>query len=115
MRAVVNVIALTLTLIVATVFVAWWTVPVVSFVWTLAAPRRAAVFYAAFSGAAAWGALLAWMSRSAPIGDVDALMSRIMDVPERSIVLLTLAYAGLLAGSAALVAQSIRPPQRTVR
>jgi hypothetical protein len=111
MRAIVNLVALILTLIVATVFVAWWAVPVVAFAWTLATPRRAAVFYAAFAGATAWGALLSWMSRSAPIGQVDALMAQIMDVPERSIVLLTLTYAALLAGSAALVAQSIRPPR----
>ncbi|HKS06696.1 MAG TPA: hypothetical protein VJR92_10320 [Gemmatimonadaceae bacterium] len=115
MRAVANLIAFTLTLIITTVFVGWWTVPVVAFVWTLATPRRAAVIYAAFAGAMAWGALLSWMSRTAPIGAVDSLMAQIMDVPQRSIVMLTLAYAALLAGSAALVAQSIRPPVRTPR
>lgn len=115
MRTAANLIALILTLAVATAIAGWWTVPVVAFVWTLASPRRAAVFYASFAGAVAWGSLLAWMARTAPVGAVDALMASIMDVPERAIIALTLAYAALLAGTAALVAQAIRPPNRRVR
>lgn len=109
MRALGNLVALVLTLAIATVVVGWWAVPLVSGIWTLAAPRRAAVLYASFAGAAAWGAMLLVIARGGPVGAVDALLARIMNVPSHTLTGLTLMYAALLAGSAALLAQALRP------
>jgi hypothetical protein len=110
MRALTNILALTLTLLVATVLVGWWTVPLIAGVWTLAAPRRAAVFYAAFAGASAWGALLVLRARDGGLARIDALLSQIMHAPGPLLIGLSVFYPALLAGAAALVAQSLRPP-----
>ena len=109
MRALVNLVALALALALATVVVGWWTVPLVSGVWTLAAPRRAAVIYAAFAGAIAWGSLLTWTARVGPVGALDRLLAQVMNMPRGGVIGLTLLYAALLAGSAALLAQAFRP------
>jgi hypothetical protein len=110
MRDTLNLLLLTAALALATVVAGWWAVPVVAGVWTFVAPRRGAVLYAAAAGAFAWGALLVWYGRSAPVGGVDALLTQLLSVPANSFTALTLVYAALLAGSAALVAQSFRAP-----
>jgi hypothetical protein len=109
MRALANLIALILTLAIATVVVGWWSVPVVAGLWTLAAPRRAAVIYASFAGAAAWGTMLLLIARVGPVTAVDSLLAQIMNVPPHALIEFTVLYGALLAGSAALLAQSIRP------
>jgi hypothetical protein len=111
MRSLALLLGLVLLIAAGTAFVGWWTVPIVAGVWTLAFPRRGAVLYAAFAGALAWGALLLQASRSGPIGQLDALLSGVMSLPPRFPLLLTLSYAALLAGAAALIAQAIRPPK----
>jgi len=109
MRALANLVALILTIAIATALVGWWSVPIVAGIWTLAAPRRAAVIYASFAGASAWGSMLLLIARGGPVGELNALLSQIMNVPGWGLIALTIAYGALLAGSAALIAQSIRP------
>lgn len=99
----------------ATVFVGWWTVPLVAGIWTLAVPRRGSALSAALAAAAAWSALLAIAARSGPIGGVADLMGQVLSVPPPAVITLTVAYGALLAGSAALVAQAVRPPAENVR
>jgi hypothetical protein len=115
MRSVLNMIAFIALIAACTAFVGWWTVPLVSAAWTYAAPRRAGVLYAALAGAFAWGVLLIIMSQQGAITPVDTLLSQVLGVPPRSLLALTLAYAALLAGSAALVTQAVKPPQRLKR
>ena len=110
MRALRNLLALTLTLAVATALGGWWAVPLVSAVWTLGAPRRAAVLYAAVAASMAWTALLFWTASGGAAGAIDDVLAQIMHLPVRAPIALTVAYGALLAGSAALVAQAIRPP-----
>jgi hypothetical protein len=102
-------LGLALTIAVATAIAGWWTVPVVSAVWTLALPRRGGIMIAAFSGATAWGSLLLMPGRDGPIGAVDRVLAGTMQLPPGAGIGLTLAFAALLAGAAALVSQSIRP------
>lgn len=109
MRALGNLITFTLALAVATVLVGWWAVPVVAALWTILTPRRAAVIYAAFAGAMSWASLLMLQARGGPVGAVDRLVAQLLNVPGRTLIVLTLLYAALLAGSAALLAQALRP------
>jgi hypothetical protein len=109
MRILAAWIGLALVIAVATAVAGWWAVPIASAVWTLALPRRGGVMIAAFSGAAAWGMLLLLLRRDGPVGDVDRVLSGTLGLPPGAGVGLTLAYAALLAGAAALVAQSVRP------
>lgn len=110
MRILAAWIGLALAIAVATAVAGWWAVPITSAVWTLALPRRGGVLIAAFSGAAAWGILLLLLRRDGPVGAVDRVLSGTLQLPPGGAIGLTLAFAGLLAGAAALVAQSIREP-----
>ncbi len=107
MRTLASLLGLTLALAAATAIAGWWTVPVVAALWTVLLPRPGAALYAAIAGVFAWGALLLWSAQSAPIGALDILLTKILGVPAGGPIVLTLAYAGLLAGSAAMVAQAI--------
>ncbi len=102
-------LGLALAIAAATVVAGWWMVPLVSLAWTLAMPRRGGVLVAALSGAAAWGLLLLLVRRNGPVGVLDGVLSGTLQLPAGGAIALTLVFAGLLAGSAALVAQSIRP------
>ena len=93
----------------ATVFAGWWTVPVIAAIWTLVAPRRGSVLSAALGAAVAWAALLAIAARSGPVAALADLMGQILNASAAAVIALTVAYGALLAGSAALVAQSVRP------
>jgi hypothetical protein len=108
-------IGLTIAIAIATVVLGWWTVPVVSAIWTLAMPRRGGVTLAAFSGATAWGVLLLIVRRDGPVGALDSILSAVLQMPPRAGIALTVLYAAVLAGSAALIAQSLRPPARRRR
>ena len=101
-------IGLALVIAATTVIAGWWTVPIVSALWTLSLPRRGGVMLAALSGATAWGMLLLLLRRNGPVGAVDRVLSGTLQLPPGAGVGLTLAYAALLAGAAALVAQSLR-------
>lgn len=104
-----NLLALALTIAIATTLVAWWTVPIVAAIWTVVYPRRGAVLYASVAGALSWGAMLLWTSRGGPVGHVDRILADIMGAPDRGLIILTITFAALLAGSAALVTQAVRP------
>jgi hypothetical protein len=118
MRALIALIAflaLAALLVLATLAGGWWMVPVVSFLWTLVAPRRGNVIYASFAGALAWGAILMAVSREGSVPSVDHIVGSVMRVPGNALMGLTLLYAALIAGAAALIAQSIRPPRPAAR
>lgn len=96
----------------ATVLIGWWTVPVIAFVWTMVVPRRGAVLSAAIGAGVAWTTLLVIAANGGPLIELATLLGQILSVSGSAVLTLTVAYAALLAGSAALVAQAIRPPAR---
>lgn len=89
----------------------WWTVPLIAGAWTLIFPRRASVLSAAVAAIVAWSALLAIASRSGPVGELAELLAQILGITSAALLAVTVAYAALLAGAAALLAQAIRPSQ----
>jgi hypothetical protein len=97
---------------VATVVAGWWTVPIVGALWAFVLPRRGGILIAVFSGAAAWGLLLLILRVKGPVGAVDRVLAGTLQMPPGAGVGLTLVFAALLAGSAAMVAQSLRPPEK---
>jgi hypothetical protein len=91
----------------ATVAVGWWGVPIVGLiagVWAVhrrAAPAGFSVLAAA-SAMAAWAALLLWTATQGPVITLATTLGHVAGVPAAALVVLTLCFAGLLAGSAAL-------------
>ncbi len=84
----------------------WWVIPPIVAVWQLIRPREPA-WLPAIAASVAWGALLLLL----PIGSLDRLddrLSRMLYLPPLGATGVTLAFAALLAWSAARVARSFR-------
>ncbi|MBL8997400.1 MAG: hypothetical protein KJZ74_02595 [Gemmatimonadales bacterium] len=98
--------------------VGWWTVPIVSA--ALAFVRRqdaATPLLAAGAAMLAWGLLLAGSALTAPVGEVMRVVGTAMGVGAAALLALTLAFAGLLAASAAALTRAIvgsREPTATL-
>lgn len=95
-------------MIAGTWFVAWWMVPVVAAAWALADRGDAAVpLKAALAGLMAWGLLLL---AQLPGGGVERLadaLGQAIGVGAMPLVVLTLAFPALLAGSAAAIVRAV--------
>jgi hypothetical protein len=113
MHTLGSLVFLALANAVATTLLGWWSVPIVSAFWAIVAPRRGAVLIAVLAGAGSWAGILGWSARSGPIRKVDPLLTQIMGLPERSLLVLTLAFGALLSGSAVLIVRR-RLPFRSV-
>ncbi|MGA0920667.1 MAG: hypothetical protein ACO3SD_08150 [Gemmatimonadaceae bacterium] len=88
--------------------VGWWMVPVVAAILTLV--RRddaAAPFLAGLAGVVAWGLILALVARSAPGGSVALTVGRALRLGPNALIAVTVAYGGLLAGTAALLTRAL--------
>ena len=87
----------------------WWTVPLLAGGWgVLARRRRGAVLLAALAAALGWAILLAWTTAHGPIGELARRLGALMGLPPAILVMLTLAFPALLAGSAARVGRGVR-------
>lgn len=88
--------------------VAWWMVPVVAAAWALADRSDAALpLKAAVTGLLAWGLLLV---AQLPGGGVERLadaLGQAIGVGAMPLVVLTLAFPALLAGSAAAIVRAV--------
>ena len=92
--------------------VGWWMVPVAAAVLTVARREDAASpLLAALAGIIAWGAILAFVARGAPAGSVAETVGRALRLGPTALVVVTLAYGGLLAGSAAALARALATPR----
>lgn len=81
---------------------------------TNASSRRTAVHAApSTAGAAGWGALLAIQAMSGPVARVADVVGAAMQVGAGPLLVLTLAFPALLAGSAAALVRSFRS-ERTI-
>lgn len=109
MKWLTQFVALTLVIACGTWFAAWWTVPVVGAAYgAWAAAQRAAVLTAALSAAVAWGALLAYDAAVGPAARLAHVFAELFHLPGGTLAIVTLAYAALLASSAAALARGIR-------
>lgn len=96
---------LTVLMALGTWVMGWWVVPLVAFGWGIAS-SPALPWLAGLAGAAAWGVLLSgapWdaLRRLAP------RMGGVFHLPGWGMVILTLAFAGLLGWSAARVGSAL--------
>jgi hypothetical protein len=98
---------------VATFAFGWWAVPLVAA--AHAAMTRAQRGSAVLSGIAAmlgWGALLAVTASQGPVGTLAAELGGILQLRPASVYAVTIAFPGLLAVSAAVVARALASARR---
>lgn len=88
-----------------TVWLGWWTLPVLAAVWGL----RHAPLDAALAAALSWGGLLVWQAARAPVVVLAERLSGIFSLPSWAVLLLTPLFAALLAWSAAAVSHRLAP------
>jgi hypothetical protein len=100
---------LTVFIITGTWLFGWWVVPILTSAYGARLPRaRGTVLTATCAAILGWGALLAYDAASGSLGRLLAVISGMIRLPGAALVLLTLAYAGLLAASAASAARHAR-------
>ncbi len=109
MRWLMQLLGLTLVIAAGTWIGGWWTVPVVAGAYgAWAARQHGAVLTAMLAGAGAWGLLLAYDASVGPVGRLTQLFGTMFRMSGMTLVVLTVAYAALLAVSAAAFARGVR-------
>ena len=90
-------------------FAGWWMVPVVGAAYgAWAFDRRLTLVTATLAAVIGWGALLLVDAAAGPVGRLLQVFGALFRVPGGGLVVLTLAYAALLAVSAAALARGLR-------
>lgn len=109
MRWLVQLVGLTLVIAAGTWVGGWWTVPVIAAAYGVwGARQRAAVLTAMLAGAGGWGVLLAYDASVGPVLRLTQLFGTMFRMSGTTLVILTVAYAALLALSAAAFARGLR-------
>jgi hypothetical protein len=92
----------------AATWIAWWLVPVVAAVFGVITRKQSgSALVAGLAAIIAWSALLVAMSAQGPVGAVAATIGGVLQIRAVGVYALTLAFPGLLASTAALVARSV--------
>lgn len=101
---VVSVLMATLTWIAG-----WWMVPVIGAAYgAWAAHRQLTLVTATLAAVLGWSALLVYDASAGPVGQLLHVLGALFRVPGAALVMLALAYAALLAASAAALARGLR-------
>jgi hypothetical protein len=109
MKWIAQFVALTLLMAAGTWWGGWWMVPVAAAAYgAWAARQRATVLTALLAGAGAWGALLAYSASVGPVGRLTHLFGATFRMSGGTLIVLAIAYAALLAASAAALARGVR-------
>jgi hypothetical protein len=107
-RFALRVALLALSYGIGTWILGWWAIPL--FAATAAVPARdiaRQAVAAALAAAVAWGALLAWSAMQGSVWSFARVAGGAMGVSGLLLILMTLAFPGALAWSAASVAQRL--------
>jgi hypothetical protein len=97
----------------ATLAIGWWGVPIVALGWGVVSQRylgyrvRVAAFAAA-SAVCAWAGLLLWTATRGPLLLLSTTLGAVVGIPGPVLIAITLAFAALLAWSAATCVFDVR-------
>jgi hypothetical protein len=109
MRRVLLLGFLSAAMLLGTIGLGWWTVPLLGAAWGASRPEvRGLAVSAALAGALAWGVLLAEAALGGPVGELAGTLGGIFGLPGFLVILLTLVFPAFLAGSAAALAATLR-------
>lgn len=109
MKWLIQLIIVSVLIATLTWFAGWWMVPVIGAAYgAWAVHRRLTLVTAALAAVLGWGALLAYDASAGPLGRLLQVLGALFRLPGAALVVLTLAYAALLAVSAAALARGLR-------
>ena len=109
MRWITHVVGLTLAIAAGTWIGGWWMVPVIAGAYGAWGARHASsALTAMLAGGGAWGLLLAYDASVGPVLRLTHLFGTMFRMSGMTLVILTVAYAALLAVSAAAFARGLR-------
>lgn len=113
MQVTVRIVVLFMIVTILTIFVGWWTVPLVGAVWGIVAARETApVMTAAAASGLAWAALLGWAAMRGPIVELSQAVAPILSLPNWGLMGVTVLFPMLLAGSAAMLTNAAKQKRK---
>jgi hypothetical protein len=93
---------------VATFALGWWAVPLVAAGYAaITAAQRGSAILSGFAAMLGWGALLAITASRGPVGTLAAELGGVLQLRPIGVYAVTIAFPGLLAISAAVVARAL--------
>ena len=108
MMLVSRLVLLATAFAIATFVLGWWAVPVVAAVYAvISSAQRSSAVVSGIAAMLAWGALLAIDAARGPVGTLAGELAGILQLRPVGIYAVTIAYPGLLAISAAIVARAL--------
>lgn len=102
MMPVLRTLLVALVVAASTWFLGWWSVPLIGVVYALLrAGQEHIVSEAAIGAMLGWAGLLGWQASNASFGRLSQAIGGVFPVPTPVLMLVSVVFAGLLAGSAA--------------
>lgn len=108
-----RIVLLATAIALATSVLGWWAVPLVAAGYAaITTAQRGSVVVAGLAAMLAWGGLLAVTAARGPVGTLATELGGVLQVGRPGVYAVTIAFPGLLAISAAVVARAIAYRQR---
>lgn len=106
MMQLLRLVLLAAAFAVATFVVGWWAVPVVAAAYAaITVNQRGSAVVSGVAAILGWGALLAMTASQGPVGTLAGELGGVLQLKPIGVYAVTLAFPGLLAISAAVVAR----------
>jgi hypothetical protein len=108
MMLLARLVLLTTAFAVATFALGWWAVPLVAAGYAaITTAQRGSAILSGFAAMLGWGALLAITASRGPVGTLAAELAGVLQLRPIGVYAVTIAFPGLLAISAAVVARAL--------
>tara|TARA_Y100000590_G_scaffold469476_1_gene657271 strand:+ start:1545 stop:1880 length:336 start_codon:yes stop_codon:yes gene_type:complete len=105
------ILLLTILVILGTVFLGWWTIPVLGMAYGFWCASKNAAFVASGSALAGWSILMTWNFIEGPVIELSDSIGTTIGLPGKFLLLVTLLFPAVLAWAATTLGVSIRNSQ----
>lgn len=98
---------------IATVAIGWWAVPIVAALYAaITTAQRSSALLSGLAAMLGWGALLIVAASRGPVGTLATELAGVLNLKPIGVYAVTIAFPGLLAISAAVVARALASARR---